>query len=61
MYKRMYLYASAPEAAAQTVFMAWLLARSSAWGWRKVAGRYERGNEPQGSVKSTRWFKYDRD
>jgi len=56
MYKRMYLYASAPEAAAQNVFMAWLRACSSAWGQRKVAGCSEHGNGPLGPVKRGECF-----
>jgi len=47
----MYLYAAALEAAAQTVFMAWLRACFSTWGWRKVQGCYEHGNESMGSLK----------
>jgi hypothetical protein len=51
MYKRVYLYACAPEAAVQTVFIAWLRACSSAWGQGKVTGCSEHTNRLLGTVK----------
>jgi hypothetical protein len=51
MYKCTYLHTSTAEAAAQTVFVVWLWACSSAWGQEKVTVCYDRGNELLVSVK----------